>query len=121
MKALYTREFYQRNWDRFIKRVPGENYINLEEELDRAMRTYKDAGIPEQALGIIEKVEAAKIIERADKLVRKQLEVLKRIETGEASLGYTTQLQEIHARAEFHQRFEFNCYQLAVFREKYNS
>ena len=120
MTALYSREYYQRNWDRFIQRVPGEDYINLGAELDRAMSIYKDAGLSKQALEVVERIESKKIIERAEKLVRKEMKTLKSIEAGKSSFGYTTQQQEIHARAEFHQRFEFNCYQLAVFRERYS-
>lgn len=119
MKALFSREYYAKNWDRFIRPVPGENYINLSEELSRAMKIYEGAELNGQALWIIERIEARKIIDRAEALVRRQMAVLQRLEAGESSLGYTTQAQEIHARGELRTRFEFNCYQLSLFREKY--
>lgn len=119
MKAVHSREYYQKNWDRFIQRVPGEHYINLEAELEREMRCYKEAGLPESALATIEALEANKIAERADKLVRKEMATIKSVESGESGFGYTTERQEIEARAEFRTRFEFNCYQLSVFREKH--
>lgn len=119
MKAVHSREFYLRNWDRFIQRVPGDEYINLEEELKREMRTFDGIGLDDQALATIERIQAQAIIERTDKKVRKQMATVKAVEAGTASFGYTTQRQEIEARAEFRTRFEFNCLQLAIFREKY--
>lgn len=119
MKPVYSREHYIRNWDRYIKRVPGDNYINLAEELERAMSTYQSAELDDKALRIIEKIEAQKIAERANILVHKQMEVVKRVEAGNSSFGYTTQSQEYEARAEYRTRFEFNCLQLAMFRKQH--
>ena len=48
MKALFSEEYYRQHWDDFMKRVSGEDYINLEEELDYKMETFKDTEIPEE-------------------------------------------------------------------------
>lgn len=120
MKAVHTREFYQKNWDRFIQKVPGETYINLGASLDREMRPYREAGLDEQALGVIEKMEARKLYDNANSLVHHMMYIIGEVEAGRSSFGYITQDQEISARHEYRLRFEFNCYQLALFREKYN-
>lgn len=121
MKPLFSREYYMKNWDRFIQRVPGDNYINMGEELERSMKPYAEAGLPDDALKVIEKMEAKRIMEKADKLVRSQMATLIAVENGKASFGYTTQFQEIEARANYRKRFDFNCLQLALFREKYGT
>ena len=121
MKPIHSREFYMKNWERFIKRVPGDNYINMGEELERSMKPYIEAGLPSTALEVIERIEAKRIMEKADKLVRSQMATVIAVEAGKASFGYTTQLQEVQARAEYRKRFDFNCLQLALFREKYGT
>ena len=117
MKAQYSEEFYRKHWDKFIKAVPGNHYINLEAELEHAMETF--AGIPTEALEVLKKVEAEKIANKCKALVLNEMATIKALENGEASLGYTTRGQEIKARGDLRTRFEFNCLQLKVFKEKY--
>lgn len=119
MKPLFSETYYRKNWDRFMRPVPGEHYINLEADLEREMRCYVEAGLDDASLDVIRKHEAGKIIKRASRLVRDEMRVVERVEAGEASFGYTTLTQELQARADFRKRFEFNCYQLSVFRKKY--
>lgn len=120
MKPMFSENYYRKYWDRFLQRVPGENYINLEEELSRTMRAYIENGMPTEALPVVEKMEAEKLAERCLNLVKKEMETVKRIESGKSSFGMTTELQEIQARADFRKRFEFNCLQLADFRKAHN-
>lgn len=117
MKSLFSEEYYRTNWDRFIKKVPGADYVNLEAELEHAMEVF--SGLPTEALEMLKKIEAEKIAEKCRSLVLKEMATIKSLENGEASLGYTTQGQEIKARGNLRTRFEFNCLQLKVFKEKY--
>lgn len=117
MKARFSEEYYREFWDEFLKKVPGEDYINLEAELANAMKVY--AGLPETALAIICKMEAGKIAEHCMELVKKQMRRIADIDAGRASFGCTTQRQEIQLRGEFRKRFEFNCLQLKDFKAKY--
>lgn len=117
MKPLFSENYYRKYWNEFLQRVPGENYINLEEELTNVMRQYRDYGMPVEALPIVEKMEAEKLAERCLINVKKSLETIKRVECGKSSFGRITELQEIQARAEFKKRFDFNCLQLADFRK----
>ena len=119
MKAHLSGEYYQMYWDKFMQRVPGDQYMNLEADLALEIKPYQAAGIPADALAVIEGMVAAQIIDRADRKCHEQMATIKRIESGEASFGHVNRSQEIRARAEFRQRFEFNCYQLSVFRKKY--
>lgn len=119
MKAVFSEEYYRKNWNRFLQRVPGENFIDLEKELSASMRTYEEINFPGEALSVIQRVEAKKIADKCFALVQKEKKTIIEIEAGRASLGYTTQRQEIEARAELRKRFEFNCLQLRDFKAKY--
>ena len=120
MKPLFSENYYRNNWSKFLQRVPGENYINLEGELERTMRQYIENGMPTEALPYVEKMEAEKLATRCLDLVKKEMETVKQVESGKASFGMTTELQEIQTRADFRKRFEFNCLQLADFRKAHN-
>lgn len=119
MKATFSEEYYRQFWNKFLEEVPGVHYRNLEAELERAMRVYHEAGLPEEAIVIIRKMEAQKIADSCRALVLEEMDVVKRINAGEASFGMTTERQETEARFEYITRFEFNCLQLADFRKKY--
>lgn len=120
MKPLFGEEYYRKYWSRFLEPVPGGDFIDLEGELTKRMNRYREAGIPENALQVVEKVEAQKLAARCKELVTKEMGVVRDIEAGRASLGYTTQSQEIHARGELRKRFEFNCLQYRDFRKAHN-
>jgi len=126
MKAVHSKEFWASRWDEMINtRCASDLYMNLEEELAREMKIIDEglqaanATIPAEKYEAIKRIKAQPIIEKATAKCKAQLGLAKRIQSGDAHFGYTTQLQEIHARYEYLERFEFNCYQLAVFREKY--
>ena len=119
MKALFSREYYEKNWDKFLEPTVGEHYINLEESLQKAMTAYDNIGLSDKDLEIVRKVEAQKIADKCRALVLEDCDVVKRIEHNEASFGMTTERQEIERKARFRKRFEFNCLQMRVFKEKY--
>ena len=120
MKALFSEEYYRKYWKSFLVPVPGEDFVDLESELGAAMKVYKESGISESALAVVEKMEAKKIAEKCNQLVHKELKTLNEIMSGKASFGMTTQLQETQKRGEFRRRFEFNCLQLSDFRKNHN-
>lgn len=118
MKALYSEEYYRSRWDEMLASARGEHGINLEKELADKMSAYNEAlkDTPE-ALEILKNKVAGEIVEKATRLVVAEMEVIKNIEAGKASFGYTTQTQEVQAQAEYRKRFEFNCLQLADFKK----
>lgn len=120
MKALFSEDYYRKNWDKFLVKVPGDDYRNLEAELERVMAQYNESSwVTDNVRAVIEKVEAKKIADSCTVLVYKEMALIKRLENETSSLGYTTKRQEIEARTEFRKRFEFNCLQLRDFKAKY--
>jgi hypothetical protein len=117
MKARLSEEYYRKNWDRFIKGSSSQDYMNLEKDLIAKMSIFQE--LPEKAIEILTKIKAQEIVDETTKRLYEKMAVIKQIETGNASLGYTTQLQETQARQELVTRFEFNCLQLADFKKKY--
>lgn len=119
MKPMFSEEYYRKCWDKFLVWVPGGHFVDMEKDLVSSMKVYVSLGLSEDALSKIREIEAKKIADRVTLLVRDEMRVLRDVEAGRASFGYTTQLQEIQVRAEFHKRFEFNCLQLRDFTNKY--
>lgn len=119
MKTLHTEQYYREKWYDFLKPTHTEYYIDMQNELDCNMRTFLDMGFSDEQLEIIRKVEAQKVADACKEKCYKQMNIVKGILDGSISFGYTTQTQEIRARKEFRQRFEFNCLQLADFKKKY--
>lgn len=119
IQPLHSEKYYYANWDKFLEETPLEHCRNLEKELTRAMEVYKRNGLPAELLQSVQAVEAHRIAESCEKMVREQLPTVKKIIEGTAAFGYTTKRQEIEARYHFRQRFDFNCLQLRDFKAKY--
>jgi len=127
MKAVHTREYWASRWDEMIRKVPDHQYMNLEAELARKMECIDEglkaaeASITAEQYEAIKRIQAQPIIEKATARCREQMAMIKRIDRGESSLGGGNEAQRIRIEADARARFEFNCYQLAVFREKYSA
>lgn len=127
MKAVFSEQYYEQIWEKMIVKVPGEDYINLEAELEAELNRHKAtitaAGLSEdvweKVLPMYRAETVRKLVEKCTVLCKKEMARLKEIEAGKASFGMVTQAQEISARAELRKRFEFNCYQLSVFKKKH--
>lgn len=120
MKPLFSEQYYKDHWNEFLKRVPGDDYINLEGELEQEMAVLREAGLTEEQLKLVEPIYAKPIADKCHALVMKELKTMKGLMNGGTTLGYTTEQQEIHARATFHKRFDFNCLQLREFKKNHN-
>lgn len=119
MKARFSEEYYKTIWNRMLETDKNNSdYLNLEEELDMYVLSMKDQ-LPTEAYNQVRRFYAAKVVESAEKVCYKMMDVVKRYRAGKCSFGYTTEQQEIHAWYEYQLRFEFNCYQLKVFKSKY--
>lgn len=123
MKARFTEEHYRKYWDEYLKPVIGDDYMNLEKDLSREMDIYEKtlANLPDRESNIakIRMVKAKEIVEKVTPKLKKTMAIIKRIESGNGSLGYTTYSAERRNMAELVQRFEFNCLQLSDFKKKY--
>ena len=82
MKSVHSTEFYRGIKDEMLKWVPGEDYINLEGQLERQMQAYKAADLPEHILAGIRKVEAERLADKAHMVVLKEMATVKKIKAG---------------------------------------
>ena len=117
METRHTEQYYRKYWADYIKPANDPHYLNLEESLDKYMTIFED--LPEAALSILRKQEAKRIAEVTTVLLKKDMEIVKQIDT--CSFGYTTMAQEVTAKRRFVERFEFNCLQLADFKKNHLS
>lgn len=119
MKARNSERFYRENWDRFNNpknEIWGANqYMDFEGDLQNHLNSYRQHGAPEEAMPHIEVMTVKKIVERSKKKLVEQMKVIKAVDAGKTSYGYTNQSQEIRHRREARIRFEFNCLKLSDF------
>jgi len=124
MKAVHSEEYFRKYWDKLLPKnnlSNNKHHINLEAWLEDRMEVYKDCdGVAEEAIIIIRNIEATKIADECEKMLRDDMRIIKAVNEGKATFGFTTMNQETAHRADFVERFEFNCLQLADFRKKYN-
>lgn len=114
MKAHHSEQYYRNNWSRFIKRVPGDDYMNLESELENEIKIFDD-----ETKEMIKNIYAKRIYDKAISKLCERCAMIDNIENGVMSLGYTTKSQEVHEMHRIIQRFEFNCLQARDFKHKY--
>lgn len=117
MKLRIPAAVYKENWSSFM--AAYSDTADLESKLENTMKAYREHNLPEQAISIIAKMEAQKIAEACKKDLLQKKQSIEDIESGKATLGYTTMLQEIAARRELIERFEFTAINLAIFKKKY--
>lgn len=120
MKLRIPKETYKKCWARFMDKYGDK--ADLETKLSKAMEIYTahpELSKNEKALTMLRKYEAQKIANDCKDFLIPEKEALERIEAGKASLGYTTQQQEISAMREMVERFEFTAICLAIFKKKY--
>ena len=121
MKSQHSEKYLRDNWDRLIKKSIVNDYMNLEEELSDYMKIFDDTELPDSAKDILRKTKAQEIANRAKKVLIDRMNFIKNVNEGNASLGYTTRIQEVQEMHRIVERFEFNCLQLADFNKKYTA
>lgn len=123
MKTTYTANYYKSNYETFLNNPDGYSrryYMNLEKDLNDLMKPFKESGLAVEAVEGIKKIYAEKVAATAKKELLNTKAMVERLQTGKSTLGFTSMRQEINAKHDIIQRFEFNCYQLSVFKKKYN-
>jgi 1-aminocyclopropane-1-carboxylate deaminase/D-cysteine desulfhydrase-like pyridoxal-dependent ACC family enzyme len=116
MKTNFTKEFYEEHFDRFIK----DSKMNLEEKLTFNLKFLEGIELPEDAIEKIRNSYAKEIAEKAEKELKERMKVIKGLENGSISFGYTTENQEIRERSNYIRIFEFDCFQLSKFKKDHN-
>jgi hypothetical protein len=116
-KTMFTENYYRDMWDRLVEKYTKND---PEKDLEITMKAYRDLDLPESAKEVILQIEAKKVYDFISDTLKGTLRTLNAILSGKASLGYTTERQEIQARHEIREGFEFDCLRLADFKKKYN-
>lgn len=121
MKPLFSEEYYRKQWDKYDKPRYGHDpdYLTMEEDLQATLKYYRDAGIAEKAIAVIEKQEVEKIIEKTKKHLIERMRMIEDVEAGRSNYGYTDKKQAIRHAGDTRKRFEFNCLKLSDFIKKH--
>lgn len=119
MKALHTKEYFEKHKTDLFERY--KRYCDFEHQLAILLPDFSN--LPEEdrlkAEAIVTKVNAKKVVADVTGKLLKDMQMIKDIKEGRASLGYTTTTQEVNALHELNERFEFTCFMLAEFKSKY--
>lgn len=116
MKTNFTKEFYEEHFDRFIK----ESKMNLEEELQIKTDFLNGIDIPEDSVKKIKTTYAKEIAKKTEEELKKRMAIIRDIESGKASLGYSDLHQSAVETSRYIRIFEFDCYQLSKFKKDHN-
>lgn len=112
MNAMFSEQYYLENWERY----EAKSKINPEEELEYRLRPFANTFSAED-LEKISKVYAKKIAEKVEEELKKTMKMIRDLEAGRSSLGYTSERQEVEQMAILRRMFEFNCLQLKLFKQ----
>lgn len=117
MRTIHSAKFYSENRERFLKKF--SKIANFEHELTISLSDFDESLVDLAAYEEIKKSYAKMISDNAEKTLKEMAATIQDIKEGRASLGYTTERQEIQARNELFEGFEFACYMLSIFKSKY--
>lgn len=113
-KTNYSETYYREMWHVMEKRyTKNDPYKALKSE----MKAYKE--LPEEVQKAITQIEATNVYKKISEDLKETMRMLDRILSGQSSLGYTTLIQEVQAKHELREGFEFDCLRLADFRKEY--
>ena len=114
MKPTYSEDYYRKQMDRMMRKY-GEDA-----DLERQLKIFVDGvDLPEQAIEVVKKMYAQKVADACKADLIKKMNIIKDIRNGRAALGYTSERQEVEARHDLIEGFEFTCLCLADFQKKY--
>ena len=120
-KNLFSENYYRAMWDRMAEK---HTVNDPERNLKIALSGYCFDTLPEdkrdQAMEVVKEIEAQRVYSFLSDSLKGTMKTIIAIQTGKASLGYTTQRQEIEAMHDLVSGFEFDCLRLADFKKKYN-
>lgn len=117
MNTLHTEEYYERNSES-IDRIRGT--INLEEELEHKLSCMDRSLFPDEQWSVIESVFAKQVVEEITAKLFEDKKVYIRVRNNPNCLGYTTQIQTTQEAHRIITVFEYNCYKLKQFKQRYS-
>lgn len=120
MKATHTKEYFEKHKAALFNRYRKD--CDYEHDLSILLPDFSllPVEVREKAEAVATKMYAEKVAETAKQELVKRMRMIQDIKAGNASLGYTTMCQEVRAWHDINEGFEFSCYMLAEFKQKYN-
>ena len=116
MVTLYSKEHYQNNEEKFKKE---RGYIDLEKALSIKLNGIDKEYFTEEHYSIIVNTFANKVIEEFKGEFLEAKRVYEKVRKNSSCLGYTSKIQETQEAHRIISVFEFNCYMLKKFKDKY--
>ena len=117
MNTLHTEEYYEINLES-IDRMRGT--INPEKELEHKLSCMDRNSFPDEQWSVIESVFAKQVVEETTAKLLEDKKVYIRVRNNPDCLGYTTQIQTTKEAHRIITVFEYNCYKLKQFKQRYS-
>lgn len=119
MKAIHTKEYFEKYREVLFKRYRKE--CDYDHQLSILLPDLSALPAEQRAKAetAVAKMTAEKIVAVAKKELLKKMHMIQDIKAGRASLGYINQQQEVRAIHDLVEGFEFSCFLLAEFKNKY--
>lgn len=117
MNTLFSIDYYKKHEKDFEGK---RGVITPEEDLENAMAAFENSNFSEEDFNKIRLVMAKRVHERLRAELLENKIIYNRVREDSGCLGYTTKIQEVQEAGRIIRTFEFNCYKLSKFREKYS-
>ena len=119
MKATHTEEFFEKYEEALFERYKKD--CDFEHDLSILLPDL--SCLPEEArekaTEAVTKMTAKKVADAAKANLMKKMRAIAEIKAGRASLGFISKTQEVREWHDMVEGFEFSCFMLAKFRQKY--
>lgn len=119
MKAVHSAEYFEKYTESLFERYKKD----CDFEHDLAILLPDFSFLPEEArekaTKAVTKMNAQKVADAAKADLMKKMHTIKEIKEGRASLGYISKTQEVREWHDMVEGFEFSCFMLSKFRQKY--
>lgn len=116
MKALFTENYYRKQYKSFNKQ---KSTLNPEGELEYKMSAFNKEDYTEEAWNIIVSVMAKEVAEKMRQALLTDRETYENVRKNPACLGYINKSQEAKEAHRITTQFEFNCLKYKDFKESH--
>lgn len=117
MNTLFSIEHYEKHEKDFEGK---RGVITPEEDLENEMSIFEESVFSKEDFNKIRLVMAKRVYERLKAELLEDKKTYNRVREDSSCLGYTTKIQEVQEAGRIVRTFEFNCYRLSKFKEKYS-
>lgn len=117
MSTLFSKDYYKIHEKDFEGR---RGVITPDEDLENAMTAFEESAFSKEDFNKIRLVMAKRIHDCTKSELLEEMKIYNRVREDSSCLGYTTKIQETREAKRIITTFEFNCYKLSQFKEKYS-